>query len=222
MSFIPFDPNLPRAVGRAKPGRPNAETPQAGYAFSLFCALPPGDRTYKRVLDVLVAEGRCKPSSIRMIEGWGKRWNWQERVKYYDAQKIEEKREVWERDRVAAHEYVSQTAHDVYEEVAKLLKERASAGKLGNDAAVQLMKIAADLEYRSRENLAGKDRARDQAAAGIQIIIETDPEPRVAPHITVNRAPELLTAGGAAEAPVVEGEVREDEQWPPREAEDIF
>lgn len=222
MSFVPFDPLVPPSPvipKRGRRGRPRTESPQAAYAFSLFCALPSHERTYRAVLNMLVREGKCKPTSIRLIENWGSKWNWNERVKYYDAQKIEEKREIWERERVQMHEYVSQSAHEVYEEVAKLLLQRAKGGQLGNDAAVQLIKIAADLEHRSRETLVGRDKDQ-RPAAGVQIIIETDPEPRTLPgsappRVTVNQAPELLTAGLPD---TVEGSLAGDgydETWPP-------
>lgn len=170
--YVPFDPTVRRTQERTgKAGHPRGETAQAAYAFALYCALPPHDRSYQKVLDILVAEGRNSPGSVGLVSRWGSRFNWSDRAKVHDAMLVEKQRERWEVERLHVHEEVAASTAEIYNEVARLLLGRAQSNSLSSDAAVQLLRIAADLRSRSYDELARIEDKKE--SKGIQITIET-------------------------------------------------
>lgn len=169
--FVPFDPT--RVPPRRKNGRPAGESQQASYAFHLYAMLGPG-RTYRKAVDILVAEGRLKPGSESMVRHWGARYNWYERAKSYDAAIIEKHRERLETRRLERLESRAEDAADTFdqavERIALILKDPARRVPL--EHLQMLLKTVADIEHRDRETLHGKPDS-GPAAQGISITIDT-------------------------------------------------
>lgn len=173
-----------------RPGHPRGETPQASYAFHLYAALPPAERTYDRVFEILVFEGKLKPTSKRLIEKWGSRWKWRERVKVIDAMRLEERHKEWEAARIKYHEDIADATGRAFDQVARFLEDRLASGRMNTEAAVQLYKIAADLKHRAYQELT--ERQRTSANTGIQIVIETDTGAAPTPGVTVNAQAKVI------------------------------
>lgn len=212
--YVAYDANRPPTRERGgKTRRTRGESPEASYAFHLYAALPPGERTYQGVLDMLVVEGKMKPTSKRLIEKWGAKWDWQERVKVADAMRIEEKRRGWEREREQMHLEVAEASKKAFDRVAEFLEDRLKAGRVNTEAAVQLMKVAADLRHRAYNELTDKGESKQQNL-GIQIIIDTDRDVGQPPGATVPRAQVLevrAPLGNVPDPGLVEGAYHDEE-----------
>lgn len=184
---LPYVP--PEVVGAKSTPTSRAETPQASYAFHLYAALPPDERTYERVFQILVNEGKLKAGSMRLIEKWGSRWKWRERVKVVDAMRLEERHKEWEAARIKYHEDVADATGRAFDQVARFLEDRLASGRMNTEAAVQLYKIAADLKHRAYQELT--ERQKTGGNTGIQIVIETDTTSAL-PGVTVNAQAKVL------------------------------
>lgn len=121
------------------------ETPQAAAAFQEYCALGP-----ERSLRKLAESKQAYSKRVALLMRWSVEHQWQERVKTYDAERIEEQR----RKRDAAIEEMNeqhavmgrnQSARAI-EQIETLIEAR----KFGSQAAVQLFKISTDLERVAR------------------------------------------------------------------------
>lgn len=211
--YVPFD----YARHQPQPTRPRAgtrETQKAHYAFLIYCSLGTKRRSYKRVLDHLVLEGKLGPKSLRQIEIWGKQFNWFERAKEYDAAVVEKEREEWDAARILRLQQRAASAGDGYDEavahVLERLKDaRNGKGRVPFEAVVQAVKILADVEYRDRNDLT--EHAPEAAkATGISITIDAyggaNATPRALP------APSIPAGPGTTITPMpTEGMVRTPE-----------
>lgn len=164
------------------PPRKIRESTRAAAAYAIYAAMGPGRSLAKlhRELKAL-PEWTAKVPSERRLENWSSKLSWQARVKEYDMQRAEERRMEREALKAATNEahygLGDQAAQIAVEQINRLIE----AQKFGSQAAVQLLKLATDLQRLAL----GLDRPEQQQQqfAGIQIIIETDNSPARTPQV---------------------------------------
>lgn len=158
------------------------ETPRAAAAFQIYAAMGMGRSIVKLHRELQAnLNWSSKVPALRRLEEWSSAHKWQERVKAYDAERIEE-------DRLAKEALKEQTNREHYDlgltatQVAvNTINNLIEREKFGSQAAVQLLKLATDLQ-RLALGMDKPEFDRGPQVAGIQIIIETDNTP-VAPII---------------------------------------
>lgn len=133
------------------------ETPKAAQAFQEYCLLE------DRSLAKLAQKYGRKPSYIRQLQRWSSDYQWQDRVKQYDAEQVEERKRKREAELAKMdleHALMGRTAAI---KAADLLRRRMDDNDIGAYALVQLLKIGTDLERLARggaterQELTGKD-----------------------------------------------------------------
>ncbi|MGZ3714343.1 MAG: hypothetical protein ACXWQ5_00765 [Ktedonobacterales bacterium] len=163
------------------------ETARAAAAYNFYAAMGPGRSLAKLHRELQEDWVGKKVPTLRRIEEWSARHGWQERVKQYDLERAEEKR----RDREKAIEKTNKEHYDLGRETLIMardqIRELIDAGKFGSQAAVQLLNVAAQLQRIAIG--ADKQTEREEQTAPIQLIIELDNSPSVAPKI-VEQAPQ--------------------------------
>lgn len=136
------------------------ETPKAAYAFQQYCAMGPA-----RSLAKLADSYGKNTAYVRQYEKWSSLYNWQERVKQYDAERAEEKRIARERAREEAEDRHAEQAQEEQEIARGVIKKGAAKGHISM-SAVQLLKNSRDDErkalgmdetVKTKVELTGKD-----------------------------------------------------------------
>lgn len=121
------------------------ETPLAAAAFQEYCALGPGRSLRK------LAESKQKYNkSVSLLMRWSADHQWQERVKHYDAERIEEQRQKREAEIEAMNERHALIGISQQAKAIKQIEDLIAAKSFGSMAAVQLLKLATDLERVAR------------------------------------------------------------------------
>lgn len=128
------------------------ETPRAAAAFLEYCALGPA-RSLRKLAEKLQQNRNKTATVFRQLGEWSSLYNWQERVKQYDAERIAE--------RVAKKQEAREQMEDRHAEEAKEEQRiarahiKAAMDKDGNAvgrislAAVQLLKNSRDDERKA-------------------------------------------------------------------------
>lgn len=153
------------------------ETPQAAAAYHEYAALGP-DRSLRALAEKLRQDGGKVTARLRTLEQWSSTHHWQERVKLYDAARIEEARREREAKRNAEIEKMNerhaligttQQARAI-EQITRLAREEA----FGSQAAVMLLKLAIDVERTARGEPTVVERHEQTGAQGGAIQHEHD------------------------------------------------
>lgn len=121
------------------------ETSQASAAFQEYCALG-SERSLRKLAES--KQGYSK--SIALLMRWSSQHNWQERVKVYDAERIEEKRRKLDVEIEAMNEQHALLGRDQASRAVEQIEALMEARKFGSQAAVQLFKVSTDLERLAR------------------------------------------------------------------------
>lgn len=134
------------------------ETPQAAAAYEEYCTLGL-DRSLRKL-----AESQQKYSkSIALLMRWSVDHNWQERVKQYDKERIDERRRKHDAALEKMNEEHALLGRTQALRAVKQIEELIKAQKFGSQATVQLFKVSTDLERLARgaaterQELTGKD-----------------------------------------------------------------
>jgi hypothetical protein len=151
------------------------ETTKSAYAYAQYEALGPG-RSLAKLCDVL---GKSS-GYVRQLETWSSQFQWQARAKAYDTVQIAKEAEERRRKRDEAIEAMNERQALIgttqQSRALKMIDELIKADKFGSYAAVQLLKLALEVEREARgANVAkvevtGKD-AGPIAISGIAIYL---------------------------------------------------
>lgn len=125
------------------------ETAKAAAAYAEYAALGP-TRSLGKLYEALRQSDGKAAVSLRTIEQWSSEHHWQSRVQAHDEKRAAEK----ERKRIADIEAMNErhamigTAHQMraIEQIKRLIEDK----KFGSQAAVQLLKLAVDVERTAR------------------------------------------------------------------------
>lgn len=138
--------------------QPTKETAKAYAAFVEYCALGPA-----RSLSKLSESNQQYAKSIPLLKRWSSEHNWQERVKQYDAERAEEKRLKHDAEIEEMNQRHAEMGMTQQERALEQIKKLMAAKSFGSMAAVQLLKLATDVERLARgeptehTSLTGKD-----------------------------------------------------------------
>lgn len=113
------------------------ETAKAAAAFAEYCALGAARSLRK------MAQNYANPTSrLRQFQDWSTRYHWQERVKQYDRERALERAAAREEMNERHAELARTQQKRALDQIQALIEARA----FGSQAAVQLLKLATDLE----------------------------------------------------------------------------
>lgn len=138
------------------------ETPKAAAAFDEYCLLGP-NRSLRKLAEKFRQTSDKPIASESTLMVWSSEHNWQERVKQYDAERAEEKRRKQEAEVEAMNQRHAQIGVTQQARAIEQIKTLIEAKAFGSMAAVQLLKLATDLERiargaaTDRQELTGKD-----------------------------------------------------------------
>lgn len=124
------------------------ETPKAYAAFLEYCALGPV-RSLEKLATTWKTYGK-PTANLRQLETWSSAHKWQDRVKLYDAERAEEKRLKNEAAIDAMNERQALMGMEQQERAVAQIEELMQAKSFGSIAAVQLLKMATELERLAR------------------------------------------------------------------------
>lgn len=125
------------------------ETPKAAAAFEEYAAMGPS-RSLRKLAEKLHQSSPEASPTIETIKVWSREHNWQERVKPYDAERIEEKRRKQEAEIEAMNQRHALIGTSQQAKAIKQIEALIEAKSFGSMAAVQLLKLATDLERLAR------------------------------------------------------------------------
>lgn len=118
------------------------ETPRAAAAYEEYAAMGPS-RSLRKLADK-------SGTKLAQLGEWSSEHQWQERVKSYDAERIEEKRRKQEAAIDAMNERHAMIGTTQQARAIKQIEALIEAKSFGSMAAVQLLKLATDLERVAR------------------------------------------------------------------------
>lgn len=118
------------------------ETPRAAAAFEEYCAFGPS-RSLRKLADKT-------GTKLAQLGEWSREHQWQERVKAYDAERIEERRRKQEAEIEKMNERHAMIGTTQQAKAIKQIEALIEAKSFGSMAAVQLLKLATDLERLAR------------------------------------------------------------------------
>lgn len=121
------------------------ESAKAAEAFTHYCALGSG-RSLVKLLPILGKEN----GYLRQLERWSREFDWQERVKQYDAQRNREKLQRSEELLQQMEERHVQIALSLQLKMVKLIEKLDKDEQIDARTAAQLLKYATDLERLAR------------------------------------------------------------------------
>ncbi|SRR6266487_2296351 len=154
------------------------ETPKAAAAFEEYCAMGTS-----RSLRKLAAKqiGSKSIATEATLMNWSRAFAWQERVKFYDAERIEARRVKQEAELDRMNDEHALLGRTQALRAIKQIEELIKAQHFGSQAAVQLFKISTDLERIARgastDRIAMIDNSAEQAQPrGVDFSIFTQEE----------------------------------------------
>lgn len=118
------------------------ETPRAAAAYEEYAAMGPS-RSLRKLADKT-------GTKLAQLGEWSATHKWQERVKAYDAERIEEKRLKQEAEIEKMNERHALIGTTQQAKAIKQIEALIEAKSFGSMAAVQLLKLATDLERVAR------------------------------------------------------------------------
>ena len=121
------------------------ETPKALAAFHEYCLLGP-DRSLRK----LAEQKQEYSKNIALLMKWSAEHNWQERVKEYDNARADERRIKREAEIEKMNERHAMIGTTQQAKAIKQIETLIEAKAFGSMAAVQLLKLATDLERVAR------------------------------------------------------------------------
>ena len=125
------------------------ETPKALAAYEEYAAMGPS-RSLRKLAEKL-SQTIPKPSpTIETIKLWSSEHQWQERIKVYDAERIDERRRKHELEIEKMNERHAVIGTSQQVRAIKQIEALIEAKAFGSVAAVQLLKLATDLERVAR------------------------------------------------------------------------
>jgi hypothetical protein len=125
------------------------ETPQAAAAFEEYCVLG-SDRSLRKLAAKRDENGTKTGQIFKQLGIWSSEHNWQERVRQYDKERIEEKRRKQEAELEQMNEEHALLGQTQALRAVTQITALIEAKKFGSQAAVQLLKLATDLERVAR------------------------------------------------------------------------
>jgi|SRR5579859_2803062 len=170
-----FD-DLPVRGSKAAPRR---ETPYAQAAYAAYAAMGPTRSIRKLAREWKEGKGSFD-AKVRWLGILSSRFNWQERVREYDLDKIEARRERRERRFELMNDRHYEIGENAIEIALEQIQRIADENRFGAQAAGQLLQIASTLQRTAVD--AERAEEKQQGPGQIQIVILTDtpdnPEPR--------------------------------------------
>jgi ethanolamine ammonia-lyase large subunit len=125
------------------------ETPKAAAAFEEYAAMGPS-RSLRKLAEKH-SESTAKAQQIsRQLAEWSSAHRWQERVRRYDADRIEEQRVKKDAAIEAMNEVQATLGQERTLKAIEQMDALIEARKFGSQATVQLFKVATDLERVAR------------------------------------------------------------------------
>ncbi len=125
------------------------ETPKAAQAFLQYCLLGHDRSLAKLAVTWKLPNGKLA-ANLRQLETWSAQHSWQLRVTEYDKDRIEKQR-INQEDAIRLmnerHAIIGATQQ---ERAIEQIEDLIAAKKFGSQAAVQLLKLATDLERLAR------------------------------------------------------------------------
>lgn len=125
------------------------ETPKALDAFNEYCLLGP-TRSLRKLAEKLDQTNSKPIASEATIMLWSTQHNWQERVKEYDNARADERRIKREAEIEKMNERHAMIGTTQQAKAIKQIEALIDAKAFGSMAAVQLLKLATDLERLAR------------------------------------------------------------------------
>lgn len=125
------------------------ETPKAAAAYEEYAAMGPS-RSLRKLAEKLNQTNSKPIATEATLMAWSSEHGWQERVKLYDAERIEEKRRKQEAEIEKMNERHALIGTSQQARAIEQIKNLIEAKAFGSMAAVQLLKLATDLERVAR------------------------------------------------------------------------
>lgn len=125
------------------------ETPKAAAAYEEYAAMGPS-RSLRKLAEKLHQSSPESSPVIETIKVWSKAHHWQDRVKLFDAERIEERRLEQEEAIRKMNERHAMIGTSQQARAIKQIEALIEAKSFGSMAAVQLLKLATDLERVAR------------------------------------------------------------------------
>lgn len=145
------------------------ETPRAAAAFDEYCLLGPG-RSLRKLAEKL-KQTHSKPIATEStLMAWSTEHNWQERVKLYDKERIDEKRRKQEAEIDRMNEEHALLGRTQALRAVKQIEELIKAQKFGSQATVQLFKVSTDLERLARGGVTERSEVTGAESGLVQAI----------------------------------------------------
>lgn len=151
------------------------ETPRAAAAYEEYAAMGPS-RSLRKLADK-------SGTKLAQLGEWSTEHGWQERVKLYDAERIEERRQKQEAEIEKMNERHALIGTTQQAKAIKQIEALIEAKSFGSMAAVQLLKLATDLERLARgvatdrQEITGKDG--EQLQSGVVVYLPNNGRDRV-------------------------------------------
>lgn len=140
------------------------ETPRAAAAFEEYAAMG-SSRSLRKLAKQRDKSGTKAGQILKQLGKWSSDHGWQERVRQYDKERIEEKRLQREAEIEEMNARHAEVGMKQQKKAIKQIKDLIAAKAFGSVAAVQLLKLAMDLERLARgtatEQIAVTDRHGD-------------------------------------------------------------
>lgn len=160
----------------AKRGRPPGPSPVAEAAYAAYAAMGPR-RSLARLHQLLQDDfsWNGQPPPKRNLEEWSSKYHWQERVKEYDRQRVEERRIIREERIAQTNDEQYEASREMFQKTLDYARDLIERGEMGSQATVTLLKVLSDLQRLA----VAADRAEvvEDKTPSIQIIIEQDNTP---------------------------------------------
>ncbi len=125
------------------------ETPEAAAGYAEYAAMGQG-RSLEGLVQQRVQNGSKASRRLATIKEWSSKYNWQERIKLYDAAQIERERVKRQKAIDAMNDRHAMIGTTQQAKAIEQIKALIEAKSFGSMAAVQLLKLATDLERVAR------------------------------------------------------------------------
>lgn len=138
---------------------PASESPRAAAAYAEYAALGPS-RSLAKLAALLKERPDWQRSSLALarLEQWSAAFGWQARVRTYDAERAEERARAREAAIEAMNDRHAQIGTTQQAHAIRQIQALIEARAFGSQAAVQLLKLATDLERTARGAPASVER----------------------------------------------------------------